>query len=206
MLTYLSENRVLFMEALGTHLLLSVVSLGVAMIIGIPLGILSYYQSFLRKIVFLLANTLRVIPSIALLTLMIPIIGTGKVPAMIALTILAFPPIFIHTYLGMESVEDVYVISGESLGLTKWQLLRHVQWHFMRNIVLTGIVISAIEVIASATLASFIGGGGLGTFIVSGLSLYSYPILLVGAIPVALLAIIVEMMSRNVIKKWESVG
>jgi osmoprotectant transport system permease protein len=137
----------------------------------------------------------RVIPSLALLFIFIPILHTGFVPAAVALTILAIPPLLINTDAGMRGVSRALEEAGRGMGMTVWQLLRKVQLPLALPVILAGVRIATVEVIASATLASIIGGGGLGDFITTGLSLgpsYTY-ILLVGAIPVALLALLAEV-------------
>jgi osmoprotectant transport system permease protein len=130
-----------------------------------------------------------------LLFIFIPILHTGFVPSAVALTILAIPPLLINTEAGMRGVDRAVLEAGRGMGMTVWQLLRKVQIPLALPVILAGIRIAALEVIASATLASIIGGGGLGDFIFSGLSLgssYSY-LLLVGAIPVAVLALLAEI-------------
>jgi osmoprotectant transport system permease protein len=180
---------------LGTHLQLSFIALLLGGLVGIPLGIIVSRYGLLSRLSVNLVGVLRGIPSLALLFIFIPILHTGFVPSAVALTILAVPPLLINTEAGMRGVDRAVLEAGRGMGMTVWQLLRKVQIPLALPVILAGIRIAALEVIASATLASIIGGGGLGDFIFSGLSLgssYSY-LLLVGAIPVAILALLAEI-------------
>ena len=184
-----------FLKALGTHLQLSFIALLLGGLVGIPLGIVVSRYQLLSRLSVNLVGVLRGIPSLALLFIFIPILHTGFVPSAVALTILAIPPLLINTEAGMRGVDRAVLEAGRGMGMTVWQLLRKVQIPLALPVILAGIRIAALEVIASATLASIIGGGGLGDFIFSGLSLgssYSY-LLLVGAIPVAVLALLAEI-------------
>jgi len=184
-----------FWKELGTHLQLSLIALLIGGLIGIPLGIVVSRYNLLSRVSVNVMGIVRVIPSLALLFIFIPILHTGFVPAAVALTILAIPPLLINTDAGMRGVSRSVEEAGRGMGMTVWQLLRKVQVPLALPVILAGVRIATVEVIASATLASIIGGGGLGDFITTGLSLgpsYSY-ILLVGAIPVALLALLAEV-------------
>jgi osmoprotectant transport system permease protein len=134
-----------------------------------------------------------VVPSIAVLFLLLPLVGTGFRPSLIALTFLAVPPILINTDAGMRSVAPAIIEAGRGLGMSAWRLLWRVQIPLALPVVLGGLRRAAVEVIASATLATLIGGGGLGDYIQAGLALSRNDILLVGAIPVALLALTAEL-------------
>ena len=129
-------------------------------------------------------NSLRVIPSLAILVIILPVFGTGFLPALVALTILACPPILINTYLGFRGIDPAVIEAARGMGMDERQILRKVEIPLAMPLVIAGSK-TAVEVVASATLAAFIGGGGLGTFIVNGLGMYNFPMLLVGAVPVA---------------------
>jgi osmoprotectant transport system permease protein len=184
-----------FLRALGTHLQLSLVALSFGTIIGLPVGILVSRKQTLSQLVVNAAGVVRVIPFLVLLFLFIPVLHTGFAPSLAALTILAIPPLLINTEAGMRGVDKAIIEAGQGMGMTAWGLLRFVQLPLALPVILSGFRIASIEVISSATLASFIGGGGLGDFINEGLSLghrYDY-ILLVGAVPVAVLALLTEV-------------
>lgn len=133
---------------------------------------------------------LRVIPSLGILFILIPFIGVGRLPALIALVILGIPPILLQTIIGFESVSDTLVETALGLGMTKWQLLTKVQLPLALPHLLNGIKLALVELIASTTLATYIGAGGLGTLIFTGLGLYRYDLLLIGGGSVALLSFV----------------
>lgn len=194
--TYAANQPEAFLAALGEHLELVGVPLGIALIVGLPLG---FFSSRSRSASLLLngLNTLRVIPSLALLFVMIPIFGLSFQAAAIALTILALPPILINTNVGFREIDPALREAAAAMGMTAIQILRQLEIPLALPVIMAGIKTATVEVIASATLAAFIGAGGLGRFIILGFSLYENSILLVGAIPVALLALVAELgMSR----------
>jgi osmoprotectant transport system permease protein len=177
-----------FLGQLFTHIRLSGVALAAGALIGVPLGIIISRYGLAARVIINIVGSLRVIPSVVVLFLLITSQGIGFRPAAIALTLLAIPPLLINTTTGMRGVDPAIIEAGRGMGMSYWQLLRHVQLPLAMPVMIAGLRIAAVEVIASATLASFIGGGGLGDFIASGLALNNY-IKLVGAIPVALMTL-----------------
>jgi osmoprotectant transport system permease protein len=177
---------------LRTHVALSASALAAAVAIGVPLGTLTARANLVRPAVLTLVNTARVIPSLAILMLMLPLIGLGTTPAFVALTILAIPPIVVNTDLGLRSVPKTLIDAAKGLGMTPQQLARRVEWPLAFPVAFAGIRTASIEVIASATLAAFIGGGGLGDYITSGLATDDARALLTGSVTVALLALLVD--------------
>jgi osmoprotectant transport system permease protein len=176
-----------------THLGLSGVALLAAVLIGVPLGVLISRYGAAARLAINAAGILRVIPSIAILFLLLPSQGIGFRPAAIALAVLAIPPILINTDAGMRSVDRAAIEAGRGMGMSYWQILRKVQFPLAMPVVVAGLRTATLEVIASAALAALIGGGGLGDFIATGLALSRNDILLVGAILVALLALTAEV-------------
>ncbi|MFF2483198.1 ABC transporter permease [Paenibacillus sp. NPDC058071] len=190
---YIVANSDRFWEAVKVHLSISFYALLIALVICVPLGILCAKKQWLTGTIMGLFNSLRVIPSLAILVIILPIMGTGFAPALIALTLLACPPILINTYMGFRGIEPSILEAASGLGMKEGMMLRKIELPLAAPLMLSGIKTSAVEVIASATLAAFIGGGGLGTFIINGLGMYNFSLLLVGALPVALLAILSEI-------------
>jgi osmoprotectant transport system permease protein len=182
-----------FFKALGTHVQLSFFALLVGMVVGLPLGILVSRSKVLSQVSVNLAGIVRVIPSLALLFMLIPLLHTGFAPSLVALSVLAIPPLLINTEAGMRGVDSAMLEAGRGMGMTTWGLLSKVQLPLALPVILAGLRIAAIEVISSATLAALIGGGGFGDFINAGLTRGHNEILLVGAIPVAVLALLVEV-------------
>jgi osmoprotectant transport system permease protein len=172
---------------------LSGAALLLAVVIGMSLGIWISRFGALARLTVNFAGVLRVVPSIAVLFLLLPVVGTGFRPSLIALTFLAVPPILINTDAGMRSVSAAIIEAGRGLGMSRWRLLWRVQLPLAMPVVVAGLRRAAVEVIASATLATLIGGGGLGDYIQAGLALSRNDILLVGAVPVAILALVTEL-------------
>jgi osmoprotectant transport system permease protein len=182
-----------FIAHLGTHVALSVSALLAALLVGIPVAAAIAERNRLRSVTLGAINVLRVIPSLAVLVLALPLLGVGFRPALLALTLLAIPPIVINADLGLRSVPAPLLEAARGLGMTAEQISRRVRWPLAAPVVLAGIRTAAVEVIASATLAAFIGGGGLGEYIIDGLANQDYAELLTGGVAVAALAILTEL-------------
>lgn len=190
MFAYLSTHMSEIAEQVGTHLGISLVSLAVAALIGLPCGYLA--SKFLKweSAVTIPFEILRVVPSLALLILLIPLIGTGVWPAVIALTILAIPPILLNTIAGFRSVPDFMEESAAGIGMTEKEILKEVRIPSAMPLILAGLRSALVEVIASATLAAKIGAGGLGEIIFTGLGLNRTDLLLLGGVLVAVLSLL----------------
>lgn len=177
---------------IGTHLALSASALTVAVAIGIPVGAWTARRRMLRTLSLGTVNVVRVVPSLAILTLALPYLGLGFRPALVALTVLAIPPIVVNTDLGLRSVAPPILEAARAVGMTAAQVRNRVEWPLAIPIVFAGVRTAAVEVIASATLAAFIGGGGLGEYVVNGLADNDTGSLLEGALSVAILALAAE--------------
>jgi len=181
-----------FFAHLGTHVGLSLSALVAAVVIGVPLAGFSAGRPIARALTLFGAGALRVVPSIAVLTLTLPYLGLGFKPALLALIALGLPPIVINTELGLRSAAPAAIDAATGMGMTARQVRNQVEWPLAVPLVFAGFRTASIEVIASATLASFIGGGGLGDFIVDGLATDDVGELFLGACSVALLALAVD--------------
>lgn len=184
--------RVLFRRT-ATHLKLTFVALLAAIVIAVPLGVLVYRVRGLARAVIYVAGMMQTIPSIALLAFMIPLFGIGAVPAMVALFMYALLPILRNTATALYSIDPTLKKIGVGMGLTVWQRLRYIELPLSMPNVLAGIKTAAVINIGTATLAAFIGAGGLGEPIVTGLALNDTGLILEGAIPAAVLAILTEL-------------
>ncbi|MBC5811513.1 MAG: ABC transporter permease [Candidatus Eremiobacteraeota bacterium] len=171
------------------HLLLAGSALAVALAAGLPAGVAAARHPRLRGLTLGAIGTARVIPSLAVLALMLPLIGIGFLPAAVALTLLAIPPIAIAADAGLRGVPAEVRDAARGLGFSDRQIRRRIDWPLALPVVFSGVRTATVEVIASATLAAFIGGGGLGEYIVNGLAGADMPTLLEGAITVAALAL-----------------
>ncbi len=174
------------------HALLVLIALGAAIIVAVPLGVLLTRTPAVAGVAMQLLGVLQTIPSIAMLAFMIPLLGIGTVPALVALWIYALFPIVRATYSGVSAAEPDAVAASEALGTTAWQRLWWVQFPLATPLVLSGIRVAAVITVGAATLAAFIGAGGLGEPIVTGLGLADSRLVLSGAIPAAMLAVVVD--------------
>jgi osmoprotectant transport system permease protein len=181
-----------------THIKLTFLALLAAILVAFPLGILLYWYPFFSRTVLYITGILQTIPSIALLALMIPVAGIGTVPAIIALFLYALLPILRNAVIGLFTVDPQLKKVATGMGLTRWNSLRLVEIPLAMPMILAGIRTAAVINVGTATLAAFIGAGGLGEFIVTGLALNNTSLILKGAIPSALLAIAMELVFEGV--------
>jgi len=181
------------LTALRQHFVLVLVPLAIGLLVGLPLGLWSARSRLASTVLINGFNALRVIPSLAILFLAIPYFGLSFQSAAIALTLLVMPPILINTDVAFRTINPMIREAAFGMGMSSAQVLRQVEIPLALPVVIAGIKIALVEVIASATLAAFIGAGGLGSFIVRGFALYDNAVLLVGAIPVAILALLAEV-------------
>lgn len=193
MLDYLSKNFNVYLNALLTHIGISLIVMLIGIVIAIPLGVVCAKYVKLSESILGLFNLLRLIPSLAVLIVLMPVLGTGLVPAVIALTFLAFPAILINTCIGFTGINPSVIEAAKGMGMSKQRILFTIEFPLAFPMIITGIRTAAVEVIASATLAAYIGSGGLGDLIIIGLSLPSTAILLVGGLSVAILSIITDV-------------
>jgi len=189
---YFQHNSADFFLAIWQHVYISAIAVFAALIIGFPLGVLSSRNKHIRTFVTGTFSALRVIPSLALLFLIVALTGMIGVPAaVVALTVLALPVILINTTVAFSQLPDAPVEAATSLGFTQWQTFWQIKLPLAKPLMFAGIKTAAAEVIASATLAAFIGGGGLGTLIFSGLRIMRTDLLLIGGISAAALSLLV---------------
>jgi osmoprotectant transport system permease protein len=196
---------VILLSRAATHVKLTLIALLAGMAVAIPVGIAVYQVQGISRPVIYVAGLLQTIPSIALLAFMIPFFGIGATPAIIALFLYALLPILRNTTTALFSIDPVLKKVSVGIGLTAWQRLRYVELPLAAPTILAGIKTAAVINIGTATLAAFIGAGGLGEPIVTGLALNDTSLILEGAVPAAILAIITEfafeMIERLMIPK-----
>ncbi len=176
------------------YLKLCGVSIAVAIVIGVVLGALVSRNAFLAFLATNLSGLMRAIPIIAALFIIFSIVKQlGFLPSIIALIVLGIPPILLNTYTGIRGIDPAAIDAAKGMGMTSWQIAARIQAPLVTPLVAAGIRTSAVQVVATATLAAFVGGGGYGDYIVDGLLVFNYTELIVGAISVAVLAILVEV-------------
>lgn len=180
---------------------ISGISILLGIIVAVPLGILLTRFPKTAKYVMSFTSMLQTIPSLALLALMIPIFGIGKLPSIVALFIYSLLPILRNTYIGMSKVNRNLIDAAKGMGMTTMQSIIHVEVPMAMPIIMSGIRLSTIYVISWSTLASYIGAGGLGDFIFNGLNLYDPSLIIGGTIPVTLLAILADYLLGKLEKR-----
>lgn len=201
-IAYISDNPDRFRDAVIVHVQLSVYALAVAIAVCVPIGVAASRNDRWGPWLVSLISGARVVPAIAVLFLLfpyrkelgsvLPMFDRAFSLSLIALTVLAAPPIVINADAGLRSVDAAVLENARGLGMNGRQVFFRVQLPLALPIVIAGVRTSAVEVFASATLAAFVGAGSLGRFITSGLTLLDYRLLLVGAIPITLLALTAE--------------
>lgn len=197
LLTIVQERWPDIVETFVEHIELTFISLFFAIIIAVPLGIFLTRYRKIADIVIGITAIVQTIPSLALLGFMIPILGIGFVPGIVALTIYGLLPIVRNTYTGIVGVDEAAKEAGIGMGMTSKQVLYMVEIPLALSVIMAGIRTSTVLIIGVATLASLIGAGGLGDLIFRGIAMDSTDLILAGAVPAALLAIIFDY-----ILKW----
>ena len=192
LVNYLVERRGLIARMTARHLLLVVLSLAAAIAIAVPLGLALERIPRQAESVIRGVGLLQTIPSIALLAFMIPALGIGVVPALVALFLYSLYPIVRNTYSGVRNADPAAVAGATALGMTGRQVLRHVRLPLAAPVIMAGIRTAGVIAVGTATLAAFIGAGGLGDPIVAGLALSDTRMILSGALPAAALALVVD--------------
>jgi osmoprotectant transport system permease protein len=167
-------------------------SLGAGLLVAVPLGLALERARRVAEGVIRGVGVLQTVPSIALLAFMIPVLGIGVVPAVTALFLYSLFPMVRNTYTGVRDADPAAVASARALGMSEWQLLRWVRLPLAAPVIMAGVRTAAVIGVGTATLAAFIGAGGLGDPIVAGLALSDTRMILSGAIPAAVLALFVD--------------
>lgn len=183
------------------HLYISLISVGLGILIAIPLGIALTRVPKVANFVMGFLGIIQTVPSFAILAFFIPLLGVGKVPAIVALFFYAVLPILRNTYTGVKGVNKDLLEAGRGMGMTGWERVRLVEIPLAIPVIMAGIRLTTVYLIGWATLASYIGAGGLGDYIFSGMTLYQTEFILAGAIPVTLLALLADFLLGK-IENW----
>lgn len=174
------------------HMILTMSAVIIAIIVGVPLGIIITRVKSLRKVILGFVNLVQAVPSMALLGLLVPILGIGSKPAIFMVVVYSLLPIVKNTYIGVSSIDPVILESAKGIGLTKNQTLFKIQLPLSLPIIMGGVRISAVTAVGLMTLAAFIGAGGLGYLVFSGVQTVNNKMILQGAIPACILALAVD--------------
>ena len=189
---YITTNLNQVLNLTKEHIMLTTIAVGLAVLIGVPLGILISYFRKASNTVIGGANVVQAIPSMALLGLAIPLLGIGSLPAVVIVILYSLLPIIKNTFTGITSIDKDTLESAKAIGLTRVQILMKIRIPLALPIIMAGVRISSVTAVGLMTMAAFIGAGGLGFLIFSGISTTNNGQILAGAIPAAILALIVD--------------
>lgn len=176
------------------HFYISIIAVFLGIIVAVPIGIALTRIPKVAGVVMGIAGVIQTFPSLAILAFFIPILGVGKFPAIVALFFYSVLPILRNTYIGVKGIKQNLLEAGRGMGMTGWERIRYMEIPLAIPVIMAGIRLSTVYLIGWATLASFIGAGGLGDYIFSGLNLYETEFIIAGAIPVTILALIVDIL------------
>lgn len=202
-INFIQKNPQEFLGAIRDHLVLLVfVPVGLAIIVAVPLGILATRYRWLETIVMTIANIMQTIPSLALLALLIVLgFGIGYPPAIAALFLYSLLPILRNTYTGIKNVDPFIKEAATGMGMTNMQRLRMVELPLAFSVIMAGIRTATVICIGTGTLAALAGAGGLGIFIVRGLQMLWNHLIIVGAVPAAIMALLADFILGK-IEHW----
>jgi osmoprotectant transport system permease protein len=192
--TYIREHQEQFFRLLNQHVQLTIFAVLLGILIAVPLAVIASRVEILAKPMTWLAALGQTIPSLAILALTIPYLGIGFRPSLFALTLRAILPIFLNAYIGIRYADRAVIDAARGMGTSNAQMLLMVELPLASPVLFAGIQTATVQTIGLATLAAYIGGGGLGDLILQGLAMLDTEVLLAGAIPIALLALIAEFL------------
>ncbi|MBA3276172.1 MAG: ABC transporter permease [Chloroflexia bacterium] len=195
---FIRDNQDRFNDLLFSHIRISASALVIAVLLYVPLGVMFSRMDRIGSSAVGALSSLRVIPSLALVFVFVPWLGFGYRPALLALVLLAAPPIVLNTFAGMRNVDASVIEAAQGLGMSQVQVFRRVQLPLAFPVMLAGVRSASVEIVASATLASLIGVQTLGQYIFTGISLLDTTYLLAGGLPIVALVLLVEMLFGGV--------
>lgn len=175
------------------YIKLCAIAIILATVISIPLGIVVSRNPVASFVAVNLSGLMRAIPVLAFLAVAIPYLGVGFTPALVALVVLGIPPILLNTYTAIRGIDPAMIEAARGMGMTTWQIITRIQTPLVLPVIAAGVRTSAVQIVATATLAALIGAGGYGEYIYLGIREFDNTQLLAGVIPVAILAILVEL-------------
>ncbi len=194
MIEFIINNQSTFFKLLGQHLNLTFLSVGLAILISVPLAIVGNKVSWLEGPILAFGNIGQTIPSLVILALALPLVGIGFKPALLALFLRAVLPILLNTFVGIKEVDPATIEAARGMGMTENQILIKVQLPLTIPVMVAGVRTATVQCISLATLAAFVGGGSLGDWIQQGIMMVNQTLLLAGAVPTAVLAILANLL------------
>lgn len=199
--SFLSSNGSELLVKTWEHLYISLTAALLGIIVAVPLGVALTRLPKIAGFVMGILGIVQTFPSFAILAFFIPLFGVGKVPAIIALFFYSVLPILRNTYIGINDLDKTLLEAGRGLGMSGWERIRYVELPLAIPVIMAGIRLSIVYLIGWATLASYIGAGGLGDYIFSGLNLYQPEYIIAGAVPVTILALLTDLLLGR-IEEW----
>ncbi|CAD2073937.1 ABC transporter permease [Jeotgalicoccus meleagridis] len=192
MMDFISSNGTDLLYKTWEHLYISIISLGIGIIIAVPVGMAIANTKRLAGWILTLAGVLQTVPTLAVLALMIPLFGIGRVPAIIALSAYILLPILNNTIIGVRNIDPDLRDAAKSMGMTKGQVIKSLEIPLATPLILSGVRLSSVYVISWATLASYIGAGGLGDYIFNGLNTYQPELIISATVMVTVIALLAD--------------
>lgn len=189
-LDYFASDGAEWLQMVAEHLQVSALALAIAVLVAVPAGILCSRSALADRLATGIAGVLRIVPSLAVLIICVPYLGVGTLPAVVALTVLAIPPILINTAVAFRNVPAEMIEAARGLGMSPAQMFWRIQVPLAFPVAFSGIRTASIEVIASASLAAYIGAGGLGVLIYTGIGAMRNDLLWIGGLSVAALSLL----------------
>ena len=205
-INYVMQEYPTILSLLLEHIQLTLLAVAIAIIVGIPLGVIVYYTQRVDKVIMGSVNLVQAIPSMALLGAAIPLLGIGKLPAIVVVALYSLLPIVKNTFTGIRNTPRQILEAAKGIGLTDMQTLLKVQMPIALPVIMAGVRISAVTAVGLITIAAFIGAGGLGFLVFSGISTVNNNLILAGAIPACILALVVDFLGALVEKKMSAAG
>ncbi len=206
---FLAANRAQVLDLLGEHMILVGIAVGAAAALGLPLGVIATRDRRIEAGVLGVANVLQTIPSLALFGFLIPVPilgGIGATTAIVALTLYALLPIVRNTHAGIRAIDPAIREAARGMGMTERQLLTRVELPLAAGLIVAGVRVAAVISIGIATIAAAIGAGGLGVYIFQGLAMVDDTVILAGAVPAALLALVADAVLGRVARRLTPPG
>lgn len=195
---YMIQNSSQVLDLLLEHIRLTAVAVGLAILVGVPLGILISYVKSLNKPILGITNLIQAVPSMALLGFAIPLLGIGTVPAVGVVFLYSLLPIVKNTYIGISQIKPEMIEAAKGIGMTRAQILRRIQIPLTLPVLMAGVRISAVTAVGLMTIAAFIGAGGLGFLVFSGISSVNNGMIMAGAVPACILALVLDWVLAQV--------
>jgi osmoprotectant transport system permease protein len=191
--TFVGDNAGLLLQRIGEHVQLSVVALVIAMLVALPTALVLGHTGRGGFLAINAANIGRALPSLALIAIALPFLGLNDRSTIFALVLLGIPPILTNTYVAVREVDRDVIEAARGMGMNAGEILRGVELPLAAPVMMSGIRTAAVQIVATATLAAVIAGGGLGRFIVDGFATGNNASVVTGAVAVALLTILTEL-------------